>query len=254
VKDTVNGFKRALGSGRTQIGLWLSLTSSYSAEICAGAGFDWLLIDCEHSPQSAPLVLAQMQAIEAQGGSEVIVRVASKQTTDLGVLLDMGARSILVPLVNNAAEAEVVARACRYPPEGHRGVGGGRASGWGRDPHYVQRANDECCVVVQVETKEALGNIEEIAAVEGVDALFVGPSDLAASLGHLGDPGHPDVQSAIRGALRTIAASGKAAGVLTVSEPLAHEYIALGVDFVAVGIDTRLLASETSALAARFRP
>lgn len=249
-----NGFKHALKTGSTQIGFWLTLADPYTTEICAGAGFDWLLIDCEHAPQSAPLVLTQLQAIATRSGVHPMVRVASKNTDSVAVLLDLGARNLLVPMINTAAEAEAVVQACRYPPDGHRGVGGGRAAGWGRDPEYVRRAHDDVCVVTQIETGVALENIEQIAAVDGIDGLFVGPADLAASLGHLGNPDHPDVRAAVLDAMRRIRSAGKAAGILTLSEEFVHQSLKAGASFVAVGIDSHLLAKQTSALAARFRP
>lgn len=247
-----NALKHALAVKSTQIGLWLTLADPYTAEICAGAGFDWLLIDCEHAPQSAPLVLTQLQAIATRRGVQPVVRVSSKSTESLGVLLDMGARNLLVPMVNTAAEAAAVIEACHYPPDGHRSVGGGRAAGWGRDPAYVRRARDEVCVVVQIETAEAVANIEQIAAVDRVDALFIGPADLAASLGHLGDPSHPEVRKAVLAAIRRVRSAGKAAGILTLSEEFARESIRAGASLVAVGVDGNLLAKQTSELAARF--
>ncbi len=249
-----NGFKHALKTGSTQIGFWLTLANPYTTEICAGAGFDWVLIDGEHAPQSAPLVLTQLQAITTCSGVHPMVRISSKNTDSMAVLLDLGARNLLVPMINTAAEAEAVVKACRYPPDGHRGVGGGRAARWGRDPDYVRRANDDVCVVAQIETTVALDNIEQIAAIDGIDGLFVGPADLAASMGHLGDPDHQDVRAAVLDAIRRTRSAGKAAGTLTLSENFAHQSLTAGASFVAVGIDSHLLAKHTSALAARFQP
>lgn len=248
----VNSFKQALRLGQPRIGFWLGLASAYTAEICAGAGFDWLLVDCEHGPQSLPLVLAQLQAIEAAGGAHAVVRVPSDDPVALKQCLDLGARTVLVPMVETAAQAEAIVRACRYPPVGIRGVGGARASRWGRHPSYLQEAAEATCVLVQAETRLALDNLAEISAVHGVDGVFLGPADLAASMGHLGNPGHPEVRAAIDEAIQVIVAAGKPPGVLTPVEPLAHEYLQAGAVFVAVGIDTHLLARQTEALAARF--
>ncbi|MGQ0483433.1 MAG: aldolase/citrate lyase family protein [Pseudonocardia sp.] len=248
----VNPFKQALRRGRPQIGFWLGLASAYSAEICAGAGFDWLLIDCEHGPQSLPLVLAQLQAIDAAGGAHAVVRVPSDDPVALKQYLDLGARSVLVPMVDTAAQAEAVVRACRYPPLGVRGIGGARASRWGRHPNYPHEAAEQTCVLVQAETRLALRNLAEISAVDGVDGVFIGPADLAASMGHLGDAGHPEVRAAVSEAFQVIMAAGKPPGVLATAESLAHEYRRAGAVFVAVGVDTHLLARQTEALAARF--
>lgn len=248
----INGFKQALQARQVQIGFWLALANPNSAEICAGAGFDWVLIDCEHGPQTLPLVLAQLRAIECLGGCHAVVRVPSADGVALKQYLDLGIRSVLVPMVDTAEQAAAVVRACRYPPEGVRGIGGARASRWGRDAHYVHEANAQMCVMVQVETRRGLENLEEITSVEGVDGVFIGPADLAASLGHLGDPGHPEVQNVVTDALRRVQAAGKASGILTAIESLANEYIDRGAVFVAVGLDTHMLARQTTALAARF--
>lgn len=248
----VNPFKQALRLGLPQIGFWLGLANAYSAEICAGAGFDWLLIDCEHGPQSLPLVLAQLQAIDAAAGAHAVVRVPSDDPVALKQYLDLGARSVLVPMVDTAAQAEAVVRACRYPPLGVRGIGGARASRWGRHPNYLHEAADQTCVLVQAETRLALDNLAEISAVDGIDGVFVGPADLAASMGHPGDAGHPEVREAVSEAFRVILAAGRPPGVLTTAESLAHEYRCAGAVFVAVGVDTHLLARQTEALAARF--
>lgn len=248
----VNAFKQALAAQEVQIGFWLALADPYSAEICAGAGFDWLLIDGEHSPQTLPLVLGQLQAIAGRPSCHAVVRVASDDPVAIKQHLDLGVQNLLVPMVDTAEQAAGVVRSCRYPPEGIRGVGGGRASAWGRNPRYVHEASDQLCVMVQVETERALGNLEEIAAVEGIDGVFVGPADLAASMGHLGDPGHADVKAAVVDALGRVRAAGKAPGVLTPVEALTHEYLAAGAVFAAVGVDTYLLARQTSELAARF--
>jgi 4-hydroxy-2-oxoheptanedioate aldolase len=248
----VNPFKQALRLGLPQIGFWLGLANAYSAEICAGAGFDWLLIDCEHGPQSLPLVLAQLQAIDAAAGAHAVVRVPSDDPVALKQYLDLGARSVLVPMVDTAAQAEAVVRACRYPPLGVRGIGGARASRWGRHPNYLHEAADQTCVLVQAETRLALDNLAEISAVDGIDGVFVGPADLAASMGHPGDAGHPEVREAVSEAFRVILAGGWRPGVLTTAESRSLESRRAGAVFVAVGVDTHLLARHAEALAARF--
>ncbi len=210
-----NRFKVALSEGRPQIGLWSSLCSNIVAEILAGAGFDWILIDTEHAPNELPGVLSQLQAMTA-GTAEPVVRCAWNDTVLIKRFLDVGARSILVPFVQNADEAAKAVAATRYPPLGVRGVSvAPRANKYGRVAGYHRRAHEDVCVLVQVETAAAVGEIEAIAAVEGVDGIFIGPSDLAADVGHLGEPRHPDVQAVIAGACRRIRAAGTAAGILS---------------------------------------
>lgn len=250
----VNGFKQALAARRTQIGLWLGLADPYCAEICAGAGFDWLALDAEHGPNTIQTLLAQLQALAAYP-VHTVVRATSGDPTHIKQLLDIGAQTLVVPLVESAEQARAVVRATRYPPVGIRGVGTAlaRAARWNRHADYLQRADSEICVVVQAESATALANLEEIARVEGVDSVFFGPADLAASLGHRGQPTHPNVRAALDRAFATILAVGKPAGILMSDEALAREFLAAGVSFVAVGVDTALLARATSALAARFK-
>ena len=248
-----NAFKDALKAGRPQIGLWLGLTSSYSAELLAGAGFDWLLIDGEHAPNNVQTVLTQLQAI-APYPSQPVVRPSWNDPVQIKQLLDIGAQTLLVPMVQNADEARLAVKATRYPPAGIRGVGSAlaRASRWNRVPDYLHQANDAMCVLVQIETREALNNLPQILDVEGVDGVFIGPADLSADMGFSGNPQHPEVQAAIERAIAQIRAAGKAPGILMASEPLAKRYLELGALFVAVGVDTTLLARGAEALAARF--
>lgn len=248
-----NKFKHALKAGRPQIGLWLGLCSGYSAEILAGTGFDWLLIDSEHAPNDISTILAQLQGI-APYSSQPVVRPAWNDPVIVKQLLDIGAQTLLFPMIQNAAQACEAVRATRYPPAGIRGVGSAlaRASRWNRIPDYLSRANDEICVLVQVETREALQNLPEIAAVEGVDGVFIGPADLSADMGHLGNPQHPEVQSAIEQAIVQIQSSGKAAGILMTNVDTAKHYLNLGALFVAVGVDTLLLTGAANALAKHF--
>lgn len=257
MQTPTNLFKQALKDKRPQIGLWLGLADAYSAEICAGAGFDWLLIDGEHSPNGLQSLLQQAQAIAAYPGAHAIARVplghGDAGTALIKQYLDIGIETLLVPMVDTAAQADAIVRAMRYPPHGIRGMGGARASRWGRYADYANEANAQVCLLLQAESREALDNLDAIAAIDGVDGVFIGPADLSASLGHVGNPGHPEVQHAIEDAIARIQRAGKAAGILTPDEALARRYLDLGATFVAVGLDTNLLARHTRALAARFK-
>ncbi len=257
MNQAVNRFKKALLEKRPQIGLWVHLASSYSTEICAGAGFDWLLLDSEHAPNDLRSMLTQLQAVAGYPDTHPVVRVPCGHghmgTTLIKQYLDLGVQTILVPMVDTPEQAQAVVEATRYPPHGIRGMGGARASRWGRIARYAQEANDEICVLVQIESRLALDNIEAIAAVEGVDGLFIGPADLSASLGHVGELNHPAVRAAIDDAFARIVKTGKAAGFLTADEDLSRRSIGQGVTFMAVGLDVNLLARHTSALAARFK-
>ncbi|MGJ7494567.1 4-hydroxy-2-oxoheptanedioate aldolase [Variovorax sp. RT4R15] len=257
MQTPVNHFKQALREKRAQIGLWLGLADAYSAEICAGAGFDWLLIDGEHSPNGLQSILQQAQAIAAYPGANAIARVplghGDAGTALIKQYLDLGLQTLLVPMVDTAEQAAAIVRAMRYPPQGVRGMGGARASRWGRYANYPKEANDQVCLLLQAETREALANLDAIAATEGVDGIFIGPADLSASLGHVGNPGHAEVQAAIADAIARIQRAGKAAGILTPDETLARKYLDLGATFVAVGLDTNLLIRHTTALAAHFK-
>lgn len=248
-----NRFKAALKSGRPQVGYWLSLANPYTSEICATAGFDWLLLDGEHGPNDVRSLLAQLQALSARA-SQPVVRPVSGDAALLKQLLDIGAQSLLVPMVDTAAQAEQLVRAVRYPPEGVRGVAAfiARASQWGLQADYMERANREVCLLIQAETRTAIDNLDELCRVDGVDGVFIGPSDLAASLGHPGNAGHPQVQAAIDDGLRRIIASGKAAGILSTDPRQAQRYMDMGCHFVAVGIDVATLASGARQLRAMF--
>ncbi len=257
MQTPVNPFKQALAQGRPQIGLWMGLASAYTAEICAGAGFDWLLIDGEHAPNGLDSILAQAQAVAAYPATHAIARVPMGHghvgQMLLKQYLDLGVQTLLVPMVDTAEQAAAVVQGMRYPPQGVRGMGGARASRWGRYPNYAKEANAQVCLLVQAETAQALANLDAICAVEGVDGVFIGPADLSASMGHVGNPGHPEVQAAIDDAIRRIRAAGKAPGILTSDEAQALHYLALGALFVAVGLDGQILARGTAALAAKFK-
>ena len=249
-----NTFKRALARQEPQIGLWLGLADPYCAEICAGAGFDWLLIDGEHAPNDVRSTLSILQTVAAYPVTPV-VRPPVGDTHLIKQYLDLGVQTLLIPMVETAEQARALVAATRYPPQGVRGVGSAlaRASRWNGVPDYVHRANDEICLLVQVESVAGLTHLDDILAVEGVDGVFIGPADLSASLGHLGQPGHPDVVQAIEDALRRIAAAGKAPGILSADEALSRRYLELGATFVAVGVDTTLLARSARTLAAQFK-
>ncbi|MFC0218920.1 4-hydroxy-2-oxoheptanedioate aldolase [Pseudochelatococcus lubricantis] len=249
----VNTFRNAIAEGRTQIGLWLALASPYAAEIAAGAGYDWLLVDGEHGPSDLPLMLAQLQAIAASP-SYPVVRVPIGEAWIIKQVLDIGAQTLLVPMVESAEQARALVRATRYPPEGIRGVGAAlaRASAFNRIPDYVQTANGEISLLLQVESRAGLAAIEAIAAVEGVDGIFIGPADLAADMGFLGRPGAVEVQAAIDDGLKRIVEAGKAAGILSADRELARRYIELGATFVAIGSDVGLFATATRRLREEF--
>ena len=248
-----NAFKAALARREPQVGLWLALANSYTAEICATAGFDWLLIDGEHAPNDVRSILTQLQSIASYPG-HAIVRPVIGDVALIKQLLDIGAQTLLVPMVDTAEQARALVAATRYPPEGIRGNGSmiARVTRWGLQDDYVEKANDEICLLIQAETRCALDNLEAICAVDGVDGVFVGPADLAASLGHRSNPGHPDVQAAIDDALTRIFASGKAAGILSSDVAQAKRYLDMGCTFVAVGVDARLLAGAARNLRGQF--
>jgi 4-hydroxy-2-oxoheptanedioate aldolase len=247
-----NAFKQAIREGRPRIGLWCSLCSNLGAEVIAGAGFDWILIDTEHAPNELPAVFSQLQALVG-GTAAPVVRPAWNDMVLMKRLLDIGVQNLLIPYVQTAEEARAAVAATRYPPQGIRGVAvAHRANRYGRVRDYLQRIGEEICVLVQIETRLALQNLEAIAAVEGVDGLFIGPSDLAAGLGHLGEPGHPEVRAAIEDALKRIRKAGKAPGILAPIEAEARHWLSLGCVVLAVGSDVGLLARQSEELAKRF--
>ena len=247
-----NLFKRALQRRELQIGLWSTLCSNLAAEIIVHSGFQWILLDTEHSPNEVPDLLTQLQAM-GRGTASPVVRAAWNDPVLIKRILDIGAQSILLPYVQTAEEARRAVAAVRYPPRGMRGVSASsRASNFGRIKDYLQKADEEICLLVQIESKLALEQLEAISTTEGVDGVFIGPADLSASLGHLGDPQHPETQNALQDAGRRLARLGRPAGILTVIEADARRYIEWGYSFVAVGIDTILLATSADALAKKF--
>lgn len=249
-----NTFKDALKAGSQLAGLWLGLADPYATEVCAGLGYDWLLIDGEHGPNDLRSMLGALQAA-APYDTEAVVRIPHGDAALIKQVLEIGARTLLVPMVETAAAASALASAMRYPPQGIRGVGSGlaRSSRWSRYPNYLHEANDRVCLLVQVETADALAQLDAIAQVEGVDGVFIGPADLSASMGYLGQPSHPEVKAAIEKAIQTIRSHGKAAGILCTDEALARHYTSVGAQFVAIGVDTTLLSQAARALLQRYR-
>jgi 4-hydroxy-2-oxoheptanedioate aldolase len=249
----LNHFKRAIKAGQVQIGLWSCLASHITVEVLAGAGFDWLLLDCEHSPNEMPMVLSQLQA--ASGGTaHVVVRPPWNDAVRIKGFLDAGVQSFLIPYVQNEEEARRAVAATRYPPRGVRGFAGAtRASRFGRIKNYHARCEEEICVLVQVETRLGLSNLEAIAKVEGVDGVFIGPGDLSADLGHLADIPHPEVQAVIEDTIGRVKAAGNIPGILIADEKLARRYLELGCLFTAVGADIGILARGAEQLAQRFK-
>ena len=248
-----NPFKRALKAGKAQIGLWSSLSSNYSVEVIAGAGFDWILLDCEHSPNDLESVLTQLQAA-APYPTHPVVRVPWNDMVTIKRVLDVGAQSLLIPYVSTAEEAKAAVAHTRYPTAGVRGVAGTtRATRFGRIKDYAKRAHEEICVLVQVETQAAVDNIESICAVDGVDGVFIGPADLHASLGYTGEIANPKVKPMIDDAIKRIRKCGGAPGILTPNEADARHWLECGALFVAVGSDVGILARGAEALAAKFK-
>ena len=259
-----NLFKQSLAQGEPQIGLWLATADAYVAEMLAGTGFDWLLIDGEHAPNDLRSILAQLQGIASASGAMMagaqrppapVVRLPTGDHVLIKQTLELGVQTLLIPMVDTPEQAQAMARAMRYPPEGIRGMGSGlaRSSRWNQYPDYVNEANDQVCLLVQVETVQALANIDAISAVPGVDGVFIGPADLSASMGLRGQAQHPDVVAAIRDGLARIRRAGKASGILATQDADAARWLAEGVGFAAVGVDISLLAQAARQLARRFK-
>lgn len=248
-----NEFKRGLESGRLQIGLWVQLGSPLAVEIVSTAGFDWMVIDTEHAPNDLTTVLPQLQAVPS-GAAHPIVRMPWNDMVAIKRYLDIGVQTLLIPQVETAEQARQAVSYSRYPPKGVRGYASGtRANGFGRVTDYAQAYEHEMCVIVQIETRPGVQNLEEIAAVDGIDALFIGPGDLAAALGHVGNLKHPDNIAAVEDVIARSRACGKPIGILTPDEAFAKRCIELGCSFVAVGSDIGLLARGSERLAAAFR-
>ena len=266
LQTPTNRFKQAMAQRQAQIGLWLGLADAYSAEILAGTGYDWLLVDGEHAPNDLRSILHQLQAIASAASAtsalppgaqppHPVARVPVGDTALIKQFLDLGVQTLLVPMVDTAEQAQQLVRATRYAPEGVRGMGSAlaRSSRWQAYPQYVHEANQQICLLVQAETVEAMNNLDAIAATPGVDGVFIGPADLSASMGHPGNPGHPEVQAAIHDGIARILRAGKAPGILATTESQARQWLAAGALFVAVGVDTMLLVSAAQELLARYR-
>jgi 4-hydroxy-2-oxoheptanedioate aldolase len=249
-----NVFKQALRDKRPQIGFWQALANPYTVEISADAGYDWLLLDAEHAPNDIPLLVAQLQAMRGSS-SHAVIRPPIGETFIVKQLLDIGAQTLLIPMIESREQAEAMVKAVRYPPHGVRGVGAAlaRASRFNRIPDYLQTANDEICLLLQIESRAGLAAIDEITTVDGVDGVFIGPADLAADIGFLGKPGAPEVQAEVETALARIQSHGKAAGILIGDLGLARRYVELGATFVAIGNDVTLFANATSKLLSDFK-
>ncbi|WP_246183996.1 HpcH/HpaI aldolase family protein [Pandoraea anhela] len=248
-----NDFLAALeAKWRTEIGLWCSLGSPVTTEICAGAGYDWLLLDMEHAPNELRDIYAQLQAAAPYPVS-CIVRPDANDPVKIKRLMDIGVKSFLIPFVESASDAERAVRATRYPPHGVRGLTlSSRANRFGRDKHYLSRIQDDVCVIVQIETRKAIEALDDICAVEGVDAVFIGPSDLSADLGYLGEPGAPEPVALIRKVIDRLTARAIPWGILAPVESDARMYCELGAAFVAVGSDQSRLVAGVDALARQF--
>ena len=247
----VNHFKHAIAAGRPQIGLWCNLASHHTVELLSRCGFNWLLLDMEHAPSDMSTLHLQLMA--SVGGSSAVVRPPWNDMVMIKRVLDIGAQTLLIPYVQTAEEAVAAVASTRYPPEGVRGVAGStRAAGYGRIKDYLHEAHREICVLVQVETRKSLDNLDAICAVDGVDGVFIGPNDLAAGMGHRGNLSHPEVQGAIADAIKRIRVHGKAAGIL-VGEADGQRMLDMGALFVAVSADTTLLRLGADALVQKFR-
>lgn len=244
MKIPENSFKRALYAGKQQYGFWLGLCNPLSAELCAHAGYDWVLIDGEHAPNDLNSILAQLQAVSATTAHPV-VRLVEGRTALIKQYLDAGAQTLLIPMVETAEQARELVRAVRYPPAGVRGVGTAlaRAARWNMIDDYFKTVDDEICLLIQIESVAALDNLDEILSVEGIHGVFIGPADLAGSMGHLGNPSHPDIKAAAEAAVKKIRAAGLPAGTLATNKPVAKYYESVGMQFIALGVDTLALAN-----------
>jgi 4-hydroxy-2-oxoheptanedioate aldolase len=250
-----NAFKIALRERRPQFGLWVAMADAYAAEIAGHAGFDWLVIDGEHGPNDLRSILAQLQALQGSP-SEPVVRLPVGETWMIKQALDIGARTLLIPMVDSAEQAEMLVRAVRYPPHGVRGMGSGiaRASRFSTVPNYVAHASEDICLLIQAETRAAMADLERMAKVNGIDGVFIGPSDLAADMGFPGNIEAPEVQDAIEKGIATIVKAGKPAGILTPHEHLNRRYLDLGATFVAVGADVSEFSAALRQLRHKYKP
>lgn len=249
-----NPFKAALSQGRPLYGAWLGIPDTSVGEIMAGAGFDWLLVDEEHGPYELRDVMHQLQALAGYPVAP-LVRPADADATRLKKLCDIGAQTFIIPMIDTAEQAAAAVDAIYYPPRGRRGMGTSlaRAARWNAVPGYLEAANPEMCIIVQAETASAIENLPSIVDTDGVDGVFFGPSDLSASMGYPGNPGHADVASAIHDGIRRVRKAGKHAGLLCLDETSVAQFVDSGANFVGVGVDTLLLGNAARQLAARYR-
>lgn len=249
-----NPFQQALRQGQSQIGLWVGLADANAAEALATCGYDWLLLDGEHAPNDVRSLLTQLRAV-APYPVHPIVRLVQGDVALMKQVLDIGAQTVLVPMVDTPEQATLMVKATRYPPQGIRGMGAAlaRASRWNQIADYIHVANEGICLLVQAETPLALQNLAAIAHTEGVDGVFFGPADLSATMGYPGQPSHPHVQQAILEGIATVRAAGKAAGILTADPKAAQAYLDAGCQFVAVGVDTSLLVKSAKDLRQQFK-
>lgn len=249
-----NPFKKALSEGKVQFGCWLGLADTFSAELMGTTGFDWLVIDGEHAPNDLRSILAQLQVLEASN-SHAVVRLPVGETYMMKQVLDAGAQTVLVPMVETADQARQLVRDVTYPPLGDRGVGYalGRASRFSQITDYGTTADAQICLLVQVENLKGLAALDDILAIDGIDGVFIGPADLAADMGHMGNALHDEVQATIMEALSRIRAAGKAPGILSTHDPMTEAALAAGAQFVAVGADVLLLTRTAQALSAKWK-
>ena len=254
MKIKVNTFKQQVLSGKPSYGLWNGIPHPYAAEICAGAGFDWICVDGEHAPFDQDTLTRHMQVIEAQGIS-AIIRIPTADPVRIKQLLDVGVQNVLCPMIESADEADLIARAMLYPPAGIRGVGTAlaRAAQWGRVEDYLHLANAQMCCLAQIESIKGVDALDEILEVEGIHVFFIGPADLAASMGYLGQADHPEVVKVVKNCIQKIIQASKVAGFLTVSEALIESYSNAGAMMRGVGLDTLLLAKASENLATKYK-
>ncbi len=250
----INTFKQRLKAGDRLIGCWMMLADLYAAEVLGTAGFDWIVVDGEHAPNDIRSMRDQLIALESSD-SHAVVRVPVGETRLIKQVLDIGAQTVLVPMVESAAQAQELVRACRYPPSGTRGVGASaaRATRFASIPDYIATADDQICLLVQIENRAGIENLDEILAVDGVDGVFIGPADLSTDMGHSGDSTAPEVQEVILATLARIKAAGKAPGILSTKDETTALYRDAGAQFLAVGIDLLMLAQATRAAAAKWK-
>lgn len=250
-----NQLKQKLADEAPTYGLWNAIPDTYVAEICAGAGYDWVVIDAEHGSFDERTILTQLQAMAAYPDTHVLVRPPSANPVFLKKMLDYGVQSFVIPMIESKEQAEAMVRAVLYPPEGIRGVAPAmaRASRWGAVENYAHDADDEICLILQIESREGIENLDEISQVQGVDGLFIGPADLAASYGYIGDTDHPEIEQIIQEALSTIRKSDKAAGILALREQEVQAYMEQGANFIGIGVDLLMLVNQVRGTIGKYK-